>query len=176
MSLAKRLVFSVVANTTRSIIIFTTGMIVARNLGPEQYGVFSFLLASFVAIISLLDMGSSSAFFSFISKRIRSKKFFMQYFYWLLLQFSLFVIIILVITPDKWLNILWGGENRKLILIAFIAVFFQQQIWGAIAKIGESQRLTTKVQMLGVSVAFIHFILIILLLWQDQLFIDFIYY
>ena len=125
MSIAKRLVFSVVANTTRAIISFATGMIVARSLGPEQYGVFSFLLASFAAMMSLLDMGSSSAFFTFISKRIRSQKFFMYYAYWLLLQFSIFVIIILVITPDAWLHIIWQGESKELIIIAFISVFFQ---------------------------------------------------
>jgi O-antigen/teichoic acid export membrane protein len=176
MSIAKRLVFSVVANTTRAIISFTTGMIVARDLGPDQYGVFSFLLASLIAITSLFDMGSSSAFFSFISKRIRSQKFFMHYAYWLLLQFLLFVIIILVITPDKWLHIIWEGESRQLILIAFIAVFFQQKIWSAISQIGESQRLTTKVQILGVLIAFVHFILISLLLWQNRLSIDLIYY
>jgi O-antigen/teichoic acid export membrane protein len=176
MTVAKRLVFSIVANTTRAVISFITGMIVARSLGPEQYGIFSFLLASFIAIISLLDMGSSGAFFSFISKRIRSKKFFIYYIYWLLFQFSLFVIIILVITPDKWLHILWKGESRQLILIAFIAVFFQHQIWGAIAQIGESQRLTTKVQILGVVIAFIHFVLVVLFLWQDRLSIDLIYY
>ena len=66
-SVGKRLVFSVLLNTVRSIIIFITGMILARGLGPEQYGLFSFLLASFAAIITLFDMGSSSAFFSFIS-------------------------------------------------------------------------------------------------------------
>ena len=176
MPMTKRLVFSVVANTTRAIISFATGMIIARNLGPESYGVFSFLLVSFTALISLFDMGSSSAFFSFISKRIRSKKFFMHYAYWLLFQFVLFVVIILIITPEKWLHIIWEGEGRQLILIAFIAVFFQHQIWGAIAQIGESQRLTTKVQMLGVLIAFIHFVFIILLLWQDKLSIDLIYY
>ena len=176
MSIAKRLVFSVVANTTRAIISFATGMIVARSLGPEQYGVFSFLLASFVAMISLFDMGSSSAFFSFISKRIRSKKFFMHYAYWLLLQFSIFVIIILVITPDAWLHIIWQGESKELIIIAFISVFFQQQVWGMIVKIGESQRLTIRVQILAVLIASVHFSLIILLLWQERLSIDLIYY
>ncbi len=80
MTIAKRLAYSVVFNTARSIIIFATGMVVARGLGPEQYGIFSFLLASFVALISLFDMGSSSAFFSFISKRLRSKQFLLYYF------------------------------------------------------------------------------------------------
>ena len=172
MSIAKRLVFSVVANTTRAIISFATGIIVARSLGPEQYGVFSFLLASFIAMTSLFDMGSSSAFFSFISKRIRSKKFFMHYAYWLLLQFSIFVIIILVITPDAWLHIIWQGESKELIIIAFISVFFQQQVWGMIVKIGESQRLTIRVQILAVLIASVHFSLIILLLWKERLSID----
>ena len=176
MDFGKRLVFSVLLNTARSIIIFITGMILARGLGPEQYGLFSFLLASFAAIITLFDMGSSSAFFSFISKRTRSKFFFLTYFYWVIFQFLFVLIIILLVLPDAWLALIWQGENRNLVTIAFIAIFFQNQIWTLVVKVGESQRLTTMAQTLGVVIASIHFGLVILLFYKGWLSIEYIYY
>lgn len=176
MNFGKRLVTSVLLNTVRSVIIFVTGMILARGLGPEQYGLFSFLLASFAAIITLLDMGSSSAFFSFISKRIRSKYFFLTYFYWVLFQFLTALTLIILIIPDSWLYLIWQGESKKLVSIAFIAVFFQNQIWTLVVKVGESQRLTTMAQMLGVLIALAHFGLVILLYYKNLLTIEYIYY
>jgi len=176
MNFGKRLVISVLLNTVRSVIIFLTGMILARGLGPEQYGLFSFLLASFAAIITLFDMGSSSAFFSFISKRTRSKHFFMIYFYWVLFQFIVVLIIILLVIPDAWLSLIWQGESKSLVTIAFIAIFFQNQIWTLIVKVGESQRLTSIAQTLGVVIALTHFCLVILLFSQGWLSIEYIYY
>ena len=176
MQFAKRLTISVLLNIVRSIIIFFTGIILARGLGPEQYGIFSFLLASFAAIITLFDMGTSSAFFSFISKKIRSKSFFLTYFCWILVQFLVVLILILLVVPDAWLVIIWQGESRDLVSIAFIAVFFQNQIWTLVVKVGESQRLTTMAQMLGVVIASAHFSLVILFFWQGFLSIEYIYY
>ena len=57
---------TLVANATRSLLSFAAGLVVARALGASRYGDLTFLLASFVAIGSLADMGSSSAFYTFL--------------------------------------------------------------------------------------------------------------
>jgi len=176
MNFGKRLASSVLLNTVRSIIIFITGMTLAKGLGPEQYGLFSFLLASFAAIITLFDMGSSSAFFSFISKRTRSKSFFMVYFGWVIFQFLTAIILIRLVIPADWLALIWQGESRELVLLAFVGVFFQNQIWTLVVKVGESQRLTTIAQMLGVAIALIHFLLIIVLYYQGLLSLSYVYF
>jgi len=66
---------------------FVTGLLIARALNPAGYGDLMFLLGSFVAIRSLLDMGSSSAFYTFLSQRARGRRFYLVYFAWLALQF-----------------------------------------------------------------------------------------
>ena len=86
------------------------------------------------------------------------------------------LLIILFVIPDALLNVIWQGESKSLITIAFIAIFFQNQIWTLIVKIGESQRLTSMAQTLGVVIALIHFCLVILFFLKGWLSIEYIYY
>jgi len=144
----------------KAIFSLSSGLIIARGLGPKEFGVLSFLLSSFVALRSLLDMGTSNAFFSFISKKNQSKKFILSYLFWLLVQFTLSILFIWIIAPNDWISSIWQGEVRERILLAFLAVFFQQQVWGMLSHIGESQRLTFYVQSINVFVAVAHLIII----------------
>ena len=176
MTILRRSAISIVANIVKGGLGFITGMLLARGLGPEQYGIFAFLLASFSALRLLLDMGTSNAFFTFISKRERTKNFFNYYILWLVVQFSLSVVFITILAPDDWLKAIWQGESRDRVFIAFFAVFLQQQIWNMIAQVGESQRLTYKVQVMNVAIAFIHIILVVGLLLSDTISIERVYY
>lgn len=175
MSIAYRSFYSIAANLIRSVISFLSVLLIARGLGPEEYGVFAFLLASFAALRSLLDMGSSSAFFSFASKRVRSRNFFGYYAAWLFFQFAAPALLIGLVAPDAWIEQIWQGENRGRVLLAFVAVFVQQQLWGMVTQIGDSQRLTVKVQLLNVGVAGFHLLIICGLFLVGSLTIDLIY-
>ena len=161
MTPTKRAIFSFISNLTKAILSLATGLLIARGLGAKDFGILSFLLASFTALRSLLDMGSSSAFFSFISKKIQSKKFISIYMFWLLIQFVLSLLFIGIFVPNDWIMHIWQGEFRERVLLAFMAVFFQQQIWGMLSHIGESQRLTVRVQSINIIVAAFHLLLIL---------------
>ncbi|MBK9521661.1 MAG: hypothetical protein IPO13_08645 [Rhodocyclaceae bacterium] len=78
-SLRQRFAASFTANVVRSGISFATGLLLARWLGPADYGRMAFLLASFFAFRGLSDMASSSAFFTFLSQRQRSRRFISYY-------------------------------------------------------------------------------------------------
>lgn len=171
-----RFISSLVANLLRALLSFATGILLARGLGPEEYGVFAFLLASFTALTQLLDMGTSNAFFTFSSKRFRARSHILYYTGWLLVQFLLSVLFIGVIAPDSWIDQIWQGESRVRVLIAFVAVFLQYKVWQTIVHIGESQRLTHRVQALSVMVGVTHILLVIFLYWSDNLSIEIIYY
>ncbi len=67
--ISSRFAASLIGNITRLGLSFLSGLIVARGLGPEDFGNFSFLLTSFIAIKQLLNMGTSQAFYTFISKK-----------------------------------------------------------------------------------------------------------
>jgi O-antigen/teichoic acid export membrane protein len=144
-------------------------MLVARGLGPEQYGTMMFLIGTFAAIGQLLDMGSSTAFFTFLSQRQRSRRFVGLYFAWLGVEFLLPLLIVGVLFPSHWIDLIWNGEQRSLVILAFIAVHMQSAIWTVVLRMGESQRLTLKVQGIAVTVAIAHFLLIILSWWGDWL-------
>ena len=168
----KRVIFSFISNLIKAIFSLATGLLIARGLGPEDFGILSFLLASFTALRSMLDMGTSSAFFSFISKKLQSKKFFITYLVWLMIQFILSLLFIGLFAPNDWIANIWQGEFRERVLLAFVAIFFQQQIWGMLSNVGESQRMTVRVQSINIFIAIFHLLIILGLYSYDALSIE----
>lgn len=108
-------------------------------------------------------MGASTAFFTFTSRRSRSRKFFLYYLGWLAIQFAVPLILIGLFLPRAWIELIFEGEKRGLVVLAFIAVFFQTQVWPTVIQIGESQRLTHRVQGVNLGVATAHCVLVVLL-------------
>lgn len=166
-SIKTRFTISFVANVLRSGLSFFTALLLARRLSPANYGDLAFLLSSFVAIRSLLDMGSSNAFFTFISGRDRGRNYYILYLLWLCLQFGLTSAFILFLSPQSIFERIWLGHSRSIVFLAFVAVFFQQQVWMTITQVAESKRKTLRVQTLNVGIAALH-LSAIMLLWQSK--------
>ena len=124
----------------------------------------SFLLGTFLAIRQLLDMGTAQAFFTFMSQRLRSKFFVLSYFAWLVLQFFIVIVFIGVFFPEKWVQTIWHGEHRLLIVMAFAAAFLQNSVWPSVQQALEAQRLTYKAQGIGIAIVIVH-IVAVTLLW-----------
>ena len=164
-SVRRRFVFTVGANLFRSLLSFSTGMLLARWLGPNSYGAMAFLLGMFLGIQQLLDMGSSTAFFTFLSQQPRSKRFVRSFFGWLAVQFLVPLCVVGLMFPSKWIETIWHGEQRGLVLLAFAAAFMQNSLWPVIQHAAESQRQTVWVQSVGVIVAGGH-LLAVVLLWR----------
>jgi len=142
---------------------FFTGLLIARELSPSGYGDLSFLLGSFVAVKTLLDLGTSNAFYTFISQRPRSRSFYLFYFLWLGLQFIITTLFLAVLTPQSLIDKVWLGHSRTVILLTFVASFMQQQVWQTISQVGESSRKTIKVQVISQTIAVVHLVFIVLL-------------
>lgn len=168
-SIRARFGFSLFANLSKAIISFGTGLLVARGLGPEQYGTMMFLLGTFTAVRQLFDVGSSTAFFTFLSQRQRSRRFVGWYFAWIGMQFLLTLLAVGLLFPASWIELIWKGEQRHLVILAFLAAYMQSVLWSVILQMGESQRLTRWVQGVAVSVALVHFLLMALAWWWDWL-------
>jgi len=168
-SVKTRFLVSVGANALRGVVSLCTGLLIARRLGPPEYGDLTYLLASFVAIRALLDLGSSNAFYTFISRSPRGRQFYSLYFGWLLLQLTLSVLLVAVVFPQDVLQSIWLGHPRDLILYALVASFMQQQVWTTITQVGESSRLTVRVQILGLAVVAVHLVIVIALKLTDLL-------
>lgn len=161
-SIKIRFAVSVGSNTLRAVIGFATGLLIARALNPAGYGDLMFLLGSFVAIRSVLDMGSSSAFFTFLSQRARARYFYLVYFFWLALQFFATLLLIWLIIPSSIFERIWLGNDRKIVLLAFVAAFIQQQVWQTAGQIGEAMRKTVQIQLMNLAIALLYLVTILL--------------
>lgn len=161
---SKRYFFSIITSLFRALLGFSTGMLLARFLGPKDYGNMSFLLGTFLAIRQLLDMGSAQAFFTFMSQKLRSKYFVLSYFAWLMLQFFMVIFFIGLLFPASWVQTIWHGEHRFLIIMAFAAAFLQNSVWPSLQQALEAQRLTYKSQGIGITIVILH-IVAVYILW-----------
>ena len=84
-SISSRFAVSALVNVLRGVLSFITTIIIARDFGPKEFGDYAFLLGTFVGVISLLELGTSNAFQTFISQKERGKKFLLSYAGWQLI-------------------------------------------------------------------------------------------
>ena len=119
-SIRSRFIFTVGINFFKSLLSFITGILLARLLGPEFYGNMAFLLGSFMGVLRLLNMGSSSAFFTFLSQKTRSRKFVLSFFLWVAIQLITTLIVIGLLFPVHWIENIWLGQELSLVLLAFL--------------------------------------------------------
>ncbi len=159
----KRFFSSFIGNIIRSAFSLITGLILARWLGPSEYGRMSFLISSFTAFRTLTDLGTSSAFFTFLSQKKRSYKFITYFWKWILFQFLFTAILICFLLPQSIINELWKSEDKLIILLAMISTFVQGSIWPIASQMAEANRKTYKLQFLNTFVVIVNLIVIIFL-------------
>ena len=112
-------------NIVAQVIGFISTVIITRNLGPEDYGVFSLLLALFTVAVQLSDFGISTSYVKYASKdKIRAKKLF-KLIIIVKVFLSIFIVFIVQNTSSFVAENLF--ENRKfenLINITAFAILF----------------------------------------------------
>src|SRR5579864_4845122 len=150
---------TLVATVTRSGLSFFTGLLIARGLGPAGYGDLGFLLAAFVAWSAILEMGTSSAFYTFLAQRRRSRSFLGFYLAWMAIQFVVPALVFAVL-PGRALAWLWVNESRRLVLLALLASFLLNQAWGMLTQLAEARRLTVLIQIVTVAQAALHLLIV----------------
>jgi O-antigen/teichoic acid export membrane protein len=159
-SVRTRFLVSIGSNGLRAALGFATGLLLARALQPAGYGDFGFLLGSFVSLRTLLDMGSSNAFYTFIARQRCSRKQYLYFCSWIAVQFVIVTAAILLL-PSGLISGIWLRHSRSIILLSFFAAFCQQQIWLTVSQIGEASRQTVKVQAMNIAIAAVHLVLVI---------------
>ena len=148
---------------------------IARSLGAERYGDYAFLLGSFTALTSLVGFGTSQAFFTLMSQKYRGRSFILSYVIWLAVQFILTVVVIGILFPREWIEYVWLGEEKNLVLLSFSAVFLQLSGWQTMEYIAESFRRTHRIQYLNVGIAAANFCLVVVFLFFDLLTLEVVF-
>jgi len=151
-SIKVRFLSTFITNILRLVISFITGLVIARSLGPDKYGNFSFLLGSFTSLVTLMNMASSSAFYTFISQRKRGIKFYLYYVSWVLFQFMVLLLFVIFL-PDSIRQKIWLGHSFELVMLALLTSFVMNELWKLVAQIGESVRDTVGVQIRNLTLA-----------------------
>jgi len=161
-SIKVRFLATFITNILRVGISFIAGLVIARTLGPGEYGNFTFLLGSFTSLATLVDMASSSAFYTFVSQRQRGRKFFLYYACWILFQLLTLLLFVLFL-PDSIRQKIWLGHPFGLVFLALLASFAMNQLWRLAAQIGESIRDTVGVQIRNLALALSYLICVAVL-------------
>lgn len=174
-SVQSRFTASLIANFLRSVIVFATSLLLARWMGPSDYGRLVFLLASFIAFRQLLDMGASSAFFTLLSRRPRSQRFVALFWRWVGLQFLVSLALVWLLLPTSLMDAIWLGESRGMLVLALAATFMQGTVWNLASQMAEASRETVRLQKLNTLVVLIHFGVVLSLWWLEQLAIPLIF-
>jgi O-antigen/teichoic acid export membrane protein len=144
-----------VGNVTRSGLAFLSGILVARGLGASAYGDLSFLLGTFVALGPLLELGTASAFYTFLAQRRRCRVFLRVYLAWMGLQF-LVPLVLLATLPSRALAWIWLDHSRPLVVMAFVASFLLNQAWTMMTHLAEARRQTVLIQVATIVQASVH--------------------
>ena len=172
--LSKKYLFTFFTGVLRAAISFLTGILIARYLGPDQYGRLAFLLATFLSVKQITDLGTAQAFFYFMSQKKRTQVFLYKYFSWLFFQLFITIVLIIVIFPNELIVKLWHGENTSMIIVALCASFMQNTLWPAVQQALDSQRKNYLSQGIGATITIAHFLIIYFLIKLDQLGLYFI--
>lgn len=114
-------------NAAGALISFMTAGVVPRGLGPKAYGDYGFLTNFLGQILIFFDSGTSTAFYQKLSKRHNETGIIAFYSRYVLLAFS---ILVIVVTAGRLLGFderLWPGQPPVYLYMATVCVMF---FWG----------------------------------------------
>lgn len=158
-----RFLVTLIVNILKIGLSFVSGILIARVLGPEEYGNFNFLLGSFASIITLIDLGTANAFYTFLSQKKQSLKFYLYYALWLIVQFLFAGLIVAFLFAINQQDKVWIEQSWPHILLALIASFLMTKAWLTVTHAGESVRATIIVQIYSIALAIVYLAIVIIL-------------
>ena len=100
---------------------FLYTVVLARNLGPENFGVFSAITALIAIIYSLGDLGISSAIINFIPKLKENRQAIVNTGFWFEFSIGLLILVIFGVLSIFHDKIIPGSISQQVLLASFIA-------------------------------------------------------
>ena len=174
-SLKKRYGIKLLANVISAIIGAVLVAIVPKALGPIQYGQFVYLQDFFMKIISFLDMGSSTAFFTKLSARHTRKELITFYFFYssaVLISVLLFIFAISAIGFSK--TFLPDIPNQYIYLGLFFGFFtWLTQIF---IMISDAYALTVSVELIKIGHKIVSLLLLLYFVYFTAFELDTYFY
>lgn len=161
MHFKKRIGITLAANIVRGVVTIGVAILLARFFNVADYGRFAFLTATFMALKQLLDLGTSSAFFTFLSQKKKPVNFLIHFWIFFFGKYALAAILIAYIFPDVFFERIWHGETRAMVILAMCATAMQFDFWPAAMQMPESQRRTLEIQSIYIGVLLLQLALVL---------------
>jgi O-antigen/teichoic acid export membrane protein len=172
-SLKKRYLIKLFANIVNGLINMIIIAIVPKALGPVAYGQFAYIQQFFSQLIGLLDSGTSTAFFTKLSKDRKRIELIKFYFFYSFFLFILIIVSISLINYFDYLAYLFSDISSEYV---YFGVLFGFLVWFTtiFIYISDAHALTVSVETIKI----VHKIVSVLLLlvFVDYLAFDLAYY
>lgn len=155
-NIAARAISAISVMGGRHVMALLAGIVIARGLGPVGFGNFMFLLAGFTTLHTLLDLSTSQGFFTLICQKPWPPRMYAIYSGWIVAQLLLPLVTIGLLFPGTWIESIWRGQARDIVLLAFVASFAQRVFWQMVTQIYEASRLTFRIQLATIAIMTAH--------------------
>ena len=130
-SLQKRFFYKFRARVVGAVISALLEILIPRSLGPDRYGVFTFLQDYFLKIFAFFDVGTSTAFYQKLSQRQDEFGLITFYFRALALIYLLILLFLLATAFAGITDVFFPGQRLEHILLgfAFACSFFLLEVF-----------------------------------------------
>jgi len=149
---------------------FVFTVVLARILGPEQFGVFSAISALIAIVYSLGDLGIASALINFIPKLKESRSKLINTSFWFEVVVAIFILIIFSVLAIFHKSIIPGSLTNQLLIAGVLSVNYL--LIGYIQGIFTAERRFWIYSISQIIDAVIKIIFVLLLLSASRLSID----
>ncbi len=170
-NLSSRLFFGNAFQLLKGIFTFLISILIARFLGPEDFGIYAFLIMSFTHIWATMDFGLQNAFYTFTSSKIYHKNFYLFFLLGFLIQALIPMLILFVLIPQEALAGIFLSNERNIIFLAFLSIITQKNILLNITYLNESIRKSEIAQFFEFFSIFSQFLLLIVFMQGDFIFL-----
>lgn len=147
-SVRKRFIVTLFVNIFKLIVGIVNTTIVPRSLGVVDYGNYQFLIRSFTSIRGFFTLGTTSAFFTYSSKNVKSGNAFLLFFGWTVIQIIIIFGVIFICEIFQYNSILFPDQITYYIVIIAVLEwinFFSTNL----IQFGESKAETVYVQKIN---------------------------
>jgi len=155
-----RYLYTIIGNIFRASIFVIIGVSLARILGVKKYGDLAFLISTFMALKQLVDLGTSSAFFTFLSKKQQSLRFVLNFWIFFIAKYVVVILLILFILPSELFNLIWHSQSKDIVFLVFFSTIMQFDFWVNAIQMLDSDRKTILGQGLYIACLLLQLLLI----------------
>src|SRR3990167_6091422 len=115
----KRYLYKLFSNFINFLFSLISQSIIPRGLGPEAYGSFSFLTNFFTQMTGFMDAGTSTYFYTRLSRRPKEQGLVSFYFIFAGVIFALIAFFVAIMVTAAIYPILWPNQGIPFIYLAF---------------------------------------------------------